>query len=554
MLSLPGYMSDTTKAERKWVFCFAILVMMVTSVPYLLAYGAQGEDWRFTGFVFGVEDGNSYIAKMLRGADGDWLFRTPYNAYDQKGVIAFLPHILLGKLSASPGQHEQLVALYHLARFVCGMFAILVMYDFIAVFIKNIVRRRIGLAAATLGGGFGWLLVVLGQPEWLGSLPLDFYSPESFGFLIFYGLPHLALARALFLWGVMIYLKTDPAAINLEGTGKVWRQALRDGWQIGILWLGVGLLNPLTVVLAWAAVGSHLVMLALQGYSKKYRGSNYDWKVWWVYARSAIWSVVVSSPIVIYILISFNLDPVLRGWTTQNACPSPHPLHYLVAYGLMVPFAFYGGRRLLKRFPSRGGLIVAWAVIFPFLAYAPHQLQRRFLEGYWLVLVILFVCVFDGLEIRRTKLVVTILLLTLPTTLFLMFGGLKAAIKPVEPLFRTVDEVAVFQFLDSVKENESVVLSSYATGNVLPAWAPVFVVIGHGPESVYLSELALRVTDFYHPETTDHVRQSFILEFGVDFVFWGPAEWALGEWNPGDATYLVRIFQQGDYALFEVLD
>ena len=81
--------------ERRWVLAFAIILMVITTLPYILGYARAGGDWEFTGFVFGVEDGNSYIAKMLSGASGNWLFFSPYTAYPQHGVIAFLPYILL---------------------------------------------------------------------------------------------------------------------------------------------------------------------------------------------------------------------------------------------------------------------------------------------------------------------------------------------------------------------------------------------------------------------------------------------------------------------------
>ena len=76
-----------TRQERRWVFNFAIVVLIITSLPYVLGYWAQNDEWVFSGFVFGVEDGNSYIAKMLNGAAGDWLFRTPYTAYPQQGMV-----------------------------------------------------------------------------------------------------------------------------------------------------------------------------------------------------------------------------------------------------------------------------------------------------------------------------------------------------------------------------------------------------------------------------------------------------------------------------------
>ena len=70
--------------------------MILTMIPYIVGYSTQGEGWRFTGFVIGVEDGNSYLTKMLSGADGDWLFRTPYSIEHQKGFLAFISYILLG--------------------------------------------------------------------------------------------------------------------------------------------------------------------------------------------------------------------------------------------------------------------------------------------------------------------------------------------------------------------------------------------------------------------------------------------------------------------------
>jgi hypothetical protein len=124
----------TTHIERRWVWIYAVLVMLVTAIPYFLGYASQGEGWRFSGFVFGVEDGNSYIAKMLSGAAGNWLFRTPYTTEPQRGVLAFLPYLLLGKLASHPALHEQLVALFHLFRILAGMLEILATYQFLAFF------------------------------------------------------------------------------------------------------------------------------------------------------------------------------------------------------------------------------------------------------------------------------------------------------------------------------------------------------------------------------------------------------------------------------------
>ncbi len=151
-----------------WLWIFAIAVMVVTTIPYMLGYASEGGEWQFTGFVFGVEDGNSYMAKMLRGANGDWLFRTPYTSWPQEGVLAFFPYLLLGKLTAPPAQHIQLVALFHLFRFGGGILYVLASYDFLALFVKNERWGRGGEGLVALGGGVGWVGILLGKGLWGG--------------------------------------------------------------------------------------------------------------------------------------------------------------------------------------------------------------------------------------------------------------------------------------------------------------------------------------------------------------------------------------------------
>ena len=149
---LPCMPWKTDKAELKWVLVFSTVVMLITSVPYLIGFQQQGSLGAFTGFVYGIDDGNSYIAKMNSGANGAWLFQTPYTTFPQEGILAFLPYILLGKLASAPGLHEQLVVLFHLFRIAAGFLAILSTYNFISAFITDIRLRKLGTILAILGG------------------------------------------------------------------------------------------------------------------------------------------------------------------------------------------------------------------------------------------------------------------------------------------------------------------------------------------------------------------------------------------------------------------
>lgn len=523
-----------TKSERAWCLVYALVLAAFTTVPYVLAYAAQAEAWRFTGFVFGVEDGNSYIAKMLLGSGGAWLFRTPYTADPQRGVLAFLLYLLLGKLAQGAALHEQLVALFHLFRIAATPLAVLATYRFAAFFLEPVSWRRWATVLATAGGGLGWLVSLAGRGEWLGSLPLDLISPESFGFLAFFGLPHLVLGRALLLGGLVFYLEAA-------------RRPAR-GWVAGGLWLALGLVQPFEVVSAYVVVASHLLAVLVAAGRTGWRQQLQTW------LRPAAQAALIPLPIVLYTGLSYLLDPYLQAWSAQNLIASPHPLHYLAAYGLVLVPAVAGGRALIRSRRAESLLPVAWCLSLPVLAYAPVNLQRRLPEGIWVAFATLAAI---GLstwtaETSRKRVAPLLLALSMATSVLLLAGGAGIALRPGEPVFRPASEVAAFEWCRAHAQPGSVVLTSYETGNALPAWAPVRVVVGHGPESAGLQGLLPQVSVFFSEGEPDSARVEFLAAHNVSYVLVGPRERALGSWNPGGAPFLTLVYQDSGYELYRV--
>jgi hypothetical protein len=533
-----------TRAEKRWIFRFALFVLLITTIPYWVGFAHAGTDWHFTGFVFGVEDGNSYIAKMLSGAAGDWLFRTPYTAIPQSGFLAFMPYILLGKLTAEPGQHEQLVVVYHLFRFAAGLLMLFATYDFIALFIDQAGWRKAGLVMIAVGGGVGWLFLLLFEAG--SRLPLEFYSPETFGFLALYGLPHLAMARALLLWGLVVYLLP-----NLESP----RFPL--GILGGLLWLLLGFFQPLTVVIGWSVLAAHLLVLGVMRWLRNRETGLHEWDDWLRYFRKAGLIVVISMGVVIYTMFSFWIDPFLQGWGDQNLILSPPPQDYLLAYGLLLPFTILGISPLLKKYPLKGPMLLGWFVMLPFLAYAPYNLQRRLPEGGWVVIVILAIFFLQSWKRNNQRIMAVLLTITFIPALILLAGGIMSAARTAEPIFQPAERVAAYRFLSEYAVPGEVVLAAYTTSNALPAWAPLRVVIGHGPESVGLETLRPRVERFYLAGTNDLERVNLLEEMQVRYIFWGPEEAGLADdpsdaWHPVEATFLRHIYTQGSYQIYEV--
>ena len=183
MISLNSHSTVCHSREYRFVLALSILALAITSVPYVLGAASATQDRLFGGFVYAIEDCYSYLAKMRLGAEGAWLFRIAYTPEPHRGALFFPFHLLLGKVAASipvGGLTTRLVWVYHSARMILGLTLLLTVYHFLAVLTERVAVRRLAWLLVTYGGGLGWLLVVLGQPGWLGSMPLDFILPEGF--------------------------------------------------------------------------------------------------------------------------------------------------------------------------------------------------------------------------------------------------------------------------------------------------------------------------------------------------------------------------------------
>jgi hypothetical protein len=520
-------MGKLTRHEWRWSAVFAALVMAATALPYLAAAARQTDQWRFGGFVFGVQDGNSYIAKMGQGARGAWLFTLPYSSEPQRGALIYTFYLGLGKV-AGP-DHDSEVLVFHLARLVCGWALLMASYVFLAEFLPRVRQRRLGLMLTALGGGLGWLLVLAGQSNLFGTLPIDFMSPEAYTFLDLYGLPHLAAARCLLLLGLLGYLRG------------------RHVWA-GLALLGTSLIQPLSVVAIGAVLAVDFVFGVLAGRRAAWGGTSKPLAS----LRGLVITGLISSPVVIYSVIAFTVDPVLRQWSAQNVLLSPNPLHYLLGYGVYLTLGLFGWRAMARR--SRAGLsrfVAAWLVTAPVLIYLPISTQRRLIEGLQLPLVVLAVW---GLTValRRVRrwLVPAALSAASLSTAVLLALGFMGALQTGEPIFHPVSQLEAFGWLRQNAKPGQVVLSAFDTGNALPAYTPLVAYIGHGPETVFLAEKQPRVEAFYQAAGSDADRRRLLSDGRISWVLVGPHERALGAFDPAQAPYLLPVHANDAYAVY----
>jgi hypothetical protein len=552
-----------TRQEWRNVVLFALAVMFLTTLPYLVGAAAQRSDVRFGWFLFGIVDGNSYLAKMREGAVDGWLFHIAFTSEPHSGAVLFTPYLAGGKLAAlfappsSPTFVDAMLVIFQFSRIIFGALLIVVMYRFIATFVIKRSLRWLALVLACLGGGLGWLLIAIGQGNWLGSPPIDFFVPEGFTFFLLYGLPHLALARAGLLFGLLLTIHT----LVLPSP----RRWIPLSVLAGLCWLVMGLCVPFYIAVLYAILGSW-------GLATWIRQRAFPWRLFFRCFVGAL----IPFPYLAYNFYVFGTNPVLGAWSAQNILPSPNPLHYVIGYGILailaLPAIRWGWHR--ARHSTAYLLPVSWVIAAPVLVYLPINVQKRLLEGVFVPLCVLAVIGLRlwwiGSGVRRKprrarqvwqQAVVVLLLLLLPSTLLLLGGGIALAAKPdpASPVFYSTAEIAALDWLNTHALPDSVVLCRFddrsgagqQLGNYLPVRTSLRAYIGHGPETLNLDEKRRQVDRFLAGEmSADEARSLLAGEAGKT----DPIRYVIAQDSDKVQEYadLHQIYERDGYTIYEV--
>ncbi|MCB0193958.1 MAG: hypothetical protein KDJ65_18550 [Anaerolineae bacterium] len=509
-------------SEWIWVSFWILLIVTLTTVSYFYGASISTPDYQFGGFVIGIEDGNSYLAKMQEGRAGYWRFYLSYTPEAHQSEIFFLYYLGLGHLSRL-FQLEPIVLL-SLSRLVTIPFCLVTFYIFTAGFTRQVLVRRVALLLFGLTAGFGGLWLLLGFPAELGSMPVDLWVPDASFFLSALTFPHLPLAQGLLLWVVIGGLK-----FLQDGHWGWWGIAAGAG-------LLMSLIHPHKLVVLSAIFGAFIVWQAYQEPSR-------------LWQQAVRWTFIVlpSVPYLIYVVWVFETNFAFKAWRDQSLTYSPAPIHYILGFGLTLPLAILGLWQCYRRQTPGFSFLMIWVLIVPLLVYFPIPLQRRFLDGYQVPLATLaaFGLVWGVEKFRRNWQrmgVISFTIITMSFTNIALLAGSMATISGRQtPIFHSRDQLDAFQWL-ATQAQGAVVLSTYETGNLLPAYASVRVFVGHGPETVHSDEKRQLASEFFSERMSDPQREDLLVTYQVRYLYYGPNERELGDFSPDDASYLDQVF------------
>lgn len=542
-------MQRLSRGEVRWFVGWSLLAIVLSSLPYALAYALTPAGYRFIGLIPYAADGNTYLAKMLQGAQGEWLYHLAFTPEDHEGALVFTVYLLLGRLAEWVRLPQ--VAILHTARILGGLFMLAAAYAALVRFCAHEAVRRVAFLLVAFSGGTGWLFFLLGASSWTSEVPVDVHFPDATTFWSLFTFPNYSISVGLMLATALLYLE---ACSSRRAVYAV---------LAGLAGAMLSLTHPSILV----------VYVTLAGYSVflTWVRRTVPWREW---AMLAI-VVALSAPVIIYEFAAMNLNWAFRVWSEQNYCISPSPVNMLLSFGLTAALGLSGARHVWR--VGRGAtartwfgteeriIPVIWFVSVPILMYVPTSVQRRLLEGWHvpaslLVATALLRWVVPWLTRRRAvvrpsraRMLNLALIASLPSTLLILLVAVMLVTQTARPLYLTPSEAEGIDWLRTQTSRSEVVLAGMELGNIIPGQTGNRVVFGHWSETLFAEQKAREIVAFFSAGTSDAVRREILGRYRVSVVWYGPEERRLGGFDPGTAEFLRPVLTRSDVTLYRVV-
>ena len=155
-------------------------------------------------------------------------------------------------------------------------------------------------------------------------------------------------------------------------------------------------------------------------------------------------------------------------------------------------------------------------------------------------------------ETARQAVPLVFVLAVLPTNLYLWTWRFADLRRHEYPYYLHRDEIAALEWLRENTSQDDVVLSSLTVGQYIPAVSGNTAVLAHWAQTVDFYGKRDRVALFFDSGSPDRERKKMLFAFGVDYLFHGPAERALGRYDPSASSLFVEAFWSPRVTLYAV--
>jgi len=545
-------LSQSRTPSREWQFVLGVslFVLILTLLPYLFGYASAPPDQKFMGLMMNVPDHGQYLS-WYKGFQTSLLVPNRMTPEPNEPIFFNLLWFSLGRIGTLTGWDYAFV--YQLFRLAAGAVFMFVLYFFCRQTMNDPRWRRTAFALIGLGGGLGWVLVLLKYTVTGGELlyPLDVYVAEGNSFLCILAYPHFTIAAALII-----------AVFGLLLTGAR-RGQLRYAVAGGIVGLILGWQHAYDILILYGVPGVYTLLLTF----RQRRLPRYWVQALFILGAISVWPALYS----VWLTTADPLWETVLDQFANAGVFTPNPFHLFILMGLPLIAATVACVIRLRRrgeeaddapLPQDTELfILTWFVVGFVLNYVPTDFQIHMLNG-WQVPVGLLATwgiyryLVPALARHQSKwtslLPILFVLMTLPINIYLWVWRYVELNRHDYPFYLHDDETAALAWLDEHTSPDEIVFSSLTVGQYIPGIAGNTAFLAHWAQTVDFYTKEELVEEFFAEDTVDETRQQILKIFDIAYVFYGPAERALGGFDPSRADYLEPVLTLSSVELLRV--
>jgi len=537
-------------SEYRFVSLIVLIVLIVTSLPYIYAQITTPPDKVFMGMMLDVPDHLQYFSWMRELTTAN-LAANKLTPEANNPVFFNLLWWVLGRVGKL--FDVGFAGMFQVLRIVATFFFMYFAYRICAWYFPEKKKRVISFIAICFTSGLGWVLVLLKYTLTKGELlfPLDVFIAEGNTFLSILGYPHF-IAALMYIFCFELVLIGEK------------KQQYRFAVFAGLFALFLGWQHAYDLISVYGVLGAYGLLKWLR--TKKFPRFLFG---------SGLLIGLISCWPAIYSVVLTSLDPLWKEVLAQfeNAGVfTPNLLHLPILLGFTLIIAVItviSDRPLQLREKSDTELfILGWFWVGFVLIYLPVDYQIHLINGWQIPIALLAT---KGLfkvmpsilarlskinhRLSRENLVVTLFfLLIIPTNVYLFTWRFIDLSRHDYPYYLYKDEVDALNWLDRNAKPDDVILSSLTIGQYIPAYTGSHAYLAHWAQTVDYYGKVKAVDEFYAQNTTDDVRQRILQDKSVDYVFYGPAEEAIGNYNPEKAGYLSLVYDESRVRVFKVVE
>ena len=549
----PDMPARWSKSETRFVVLVILGVLFVTSLPFAYAYLSTPPDKQFMGIMLDVPDHAQYFSWM-RELTTQNLAANMMTPEANRPLFFNLLWWGMARLGSVFGVGYAFM--FQVLRIVATILFLLLTYRVCAWFFDDHLKRKTAFVLVTFTSGFGWVLIVI---KYLTGnelmFPLDVFIAEGNTLLGILGYPHfIAAALYIFIFDLV-----------LRGQRK---GQLRYAVWAGLAALFLGWQHAYDLVSIYAVLLAYAVLLWLR--DKKLP----------IYM---IWSGLIIGFIsvwpALYSVLLTSLDPVWKDVLKQFANAgvyTPNLLHLPILFGFTFLLAIYSVIRInpfrLKLMDNNRLFILGWFLVTFLLIYLPVDYQIHLLNGWQVPMAILATIGLYDFVLPRIKgflarsawrekfsadslrliAAAGLILAVVPTNLYLFSWRFLDLSRHDYPYYLYKDELQAMEWLDENAQPDDVIISSLTVGQYIPAMTGSHAYLAHWAQTLDFFTKTETVNTFFGVQSDQAAQAAILLDEEIDYVFYGPAEKALGIENMPGLDTLSEVYSSGLVTVYKV--